>query len=713
MSGDTDAHLKELRVLVVEDSEDDAVLLLRQLQKEKFQVAHVRVQTGPDMEAALDRGGWDIVISDHYMPAFDSLSALNMVKAKGLDIPFIVVSGAIGEEAAVELLRAGAADFIKKGNWARLVPAVRRELREARHRRERARARQAEIEAEARYTALFENAVEGIFQSTPEGRFLSANPATARILGYQSPEELTDSVTNIQEEFYVKPHRRDEFLRQLEIKGEVSSFEVEVFRKDRSTIWVSLHSRAAFNPDGSMAHLDSILEDITARKRAEDMLYQNAFYDQLTGLPNRALFTDRLHRTMERIKRRPGLKFSVLFLDLDQFKTINDSLGHQAGDELLLSVAQMLKECVREEDTVARFGGDEFVVLLDELTDFKLALAVTRRILRELQAPRLIQSREVYTSTSVGIVLSSQPFDTAETVLRCADIAMYQAKRAGRNRFKVYNHRMGRQAEWRLEMETSLRQAINERQFLVHYQPIVSMENGRIRGVEALVRWERPGKGLVPPAQFIPLAEETGLIDLIGHEVMVTACRQARVWQRDSGRPDLFMAVNISGRQFQRNGFVEEVQAVIRETGIDPGLLKLEITESMLMENPHRMVGILERLKGLGVALAMDDFGTGYSSLSYLNQFPLDVIKIDRSFIKRMSQGRRDSKLVRTIVSLGRGMDMDVVAEGVEDEVQAETLMAMGCRLAQGNYYSMARPADEVTRLIGEDAIREGNGEPG
>lgn len=690
-----------VRILIVEDNDDDALLLLRQLKKGGIEPVHQVVQTREEMLEALQDHEWDLVLSDYNMPTFDGLSALKLLKETGQELPFIVISGAIGEESAVELLREGAGDFIKKGSWHRLVPAIRRELRDARHRRERTKERRARAEAEARYTELFQNAVEGIFMSTPDGRFLNANPAMARILGYDSPETLIEDLVNINTQIYTNPHRRDELMRQLQENGSVSSFEAQIYRKDKSIIWIAIHARAAFDDAGAIKHLEGMVEDITSRKQAEDMLYQNAFYDQLTGLPNRALLMDRLSRALERIKRQPNLKYALLFLDLDQFKNINDSLGHQAGDELLLAVGNKLKKCIRAMDTVARFGGDEFALLLEELADYKMALRVARRIQSELTVPQIIKNREVYTSSSIGIVLSTQEFDSAEAVLRAADVAMYQAKKQGRNRFKVFNRRMDTKAHDRLELETNLRQAINHEQFRVFYQPIVEIPTRKVVGMEALVRWERPGVGLVSPADFIPACEETGLINILGHWVLVTACAQTKVWQdKIPGMDDLFVTVNISTHQIEQPDLVDQVRWAFEDAGLSPGALNLEITESALMSNAQKAANMLVKLRTLGVSLSVDDFGTGYSSLAYLNRFPVDTLKIDRSFVAHLTDGEKDKQIVRTILSLAQNMSMKAVAEGVESLEQFTLLEQMGCELAQGYCFARPRPPLEMEQLL-------------
>ena len=689
-----------LRVLVVEDSEDDALLLLRQLRKGGFDPVHRRVQASADMREALSSESWDLVITDYNMPGFDGMAALSVAQELAPDTPCIAISGAIGEESAVELLKSGAGDFIKKGNWARLVPAIHRELRDARTRAERRRAAQALEEAEARYRGLFENAVEGIFMATAEGRFLGLNPAMARIHGYETPEEMMDCVQDIPRDLCLAPPRYEEFMRQLADHGSVSAFEIQFCRKDKTEIWVSLHARPVFDSQGCVELVEGMLEDITLRKRAEQQLLHNAFYDSLTGLPNRALFIDRLERALERARRRrEKYVFAVLFLDIDSFKTINESLGHAAGDELLARTAKRLRSRVRSLDTVARFGGDEFAVLLEELPHYRKAVHITSYLQEELAQPYEVAGREVFSSASIGVVLGRPEYASSEEILRDADTAMYRAKAMGRNRFKIFNGKMRSQAVHRLEVESDLRGAVRREEFRVHYQPIVSLAHNQVMGFEALARWQHPTRGLVGPEAFIPLAEETGLIVPIGLWVLRTACAQTKVWQDHFGAGSLTcISVNLSAKQLDQSDLVERVRDILEDTGLDPRCLKLEITESVLMGNPQAVIGKLERLKALGVKLAIDDFGTGYSSLAYLHQFPIDTLKIDRSFISGILCLGKESEIVRTIVSLAHGMGMDVVAEGVETSEQVGKLTGLKCEFGQG--YIFSRPVSAAESKV-------------
>ncbi len=686
-----------LRVLIVEDSEDDALLLLRQLRKGGFTPTHRRVQTASDMKAALEQEPWDIIISDYNMPGFDGLAALALLREHNPDTPYIAISGAIGEESAVELLKSGAGDFIKKGNWARLDPAIRRELRDARVRSERRKAALALEEAEARYRGLFENAVEGIFVSTAQGRFVSLNPAMARIHGYDSPEEMIASIQNIPQDMCLAPARYEEFMRQLASHGSASGFEIQLSRKDRAEIWASLHARPVLDAEGHIVQVEGMLEDISLRKKAEQQLLHNAFYDVLTGLPNRALFIDRLERALERSRRRrEKYVFSVLFLDIDAFKTINESLGHAAGDELLARTAKRLRSRVRSLDTVARFGGDEFAVLLEELPNYKKAVHITRYLQEELAQPYVVAEREVFSSASIGVVLGRPEYSSPEEILRDADTAMYRAKAMGRSRFKIFSGKMRNQAVHRLEVESDLRGAVRREEFRVHYQPIISLANNQVMGFEALVRWQHPTRGLVGPDAFIPLAEETGLIVPIGLWVLRTACAQTKIWQDQFGSGNLtHISVNLSAKQLDQPDLVDRVKDILEDTGLDPRCLKLEITESVLMDNPQVVIGKLERLKALGVKLAIDDFGTGYSSLAYLHQFPIDTLKIDRSFISGILCLGKESEIVRTIVSLAHGMGMDVVAEGVETSEQVGKLTGLRCEFGQGFIFSRPVSAAE------------------
>ncbi|MGH7410478.1 MAG: putative bifunctional diguanylate cyclase/phosphodiesterase, partial [Candidatus Methylomirabilis sp.] len=422
-----------------------------------------------------------------------------------------------------------------------------------------------------------------------------------------------------------------------------------------------------------------------------------------TGLPNRPLFMNRLEQALARMHRRHK-PLAVLFLDLDHLKVVNDSLGHRIGDQLLSSVGQRLQACLRPEDTIARFGGDEFVILLEEITDLIDAIRVAERIAEQLPAPLTFEGYEVRTTASIGIVLSSPQYHRPDDLLRAADLAMYQAKSKGRARYEVFDPKMNERALERLELGIDLRRAIEHGEFRVYYQPVIALERGRISEVEALVRWEHPRRGLLSPAEFIPLAEETGLIVTIGQWVMEEACRQARVWQvRYPSDPPLVMSVNLSARQFQQPGLVEDVARALSEAGLHPASLKLEITESAVMEDEHSTIATMQKLKALGVKLAIDDFGVGYSSLSYLRQFPVDALKVDRVFIGRLGQDPVDMAIVHAVIAVAKSLNLSVTAEGVETDRQLAHLRDLGCKGGQGYYFAKPLPSDAFSALMAVD----------
>jgi diguanylate cyclase (GGDEF)-like protein/PAS domain S-box-containing protein len=430
--------------------------------------------------------------------------------------------------------------------------------------------------------------------------------------------------------------------------------------------------------------------NVTERKAFERQLQQMAFHDALTGLPNRALLTDRLERALARAERQIS-RVAVLFIDIDNFKLINDGLGHEAGDRLLVAFADGLRGCIRSGDTAARLGGDEFILLLEEVSGSEEATDVADRIAALLRAPISVGDRDVIVTASIGVAMSTPHHDRTESVLRNADLALYRAKAGGKARWILFEASMERDAVERLELETDLRQGLERNEFRLVYQPILSLADGQIVEVEALVRWQHPTRGQISPAQFIPIAEETGLIEPIGLWVLEEACRQARVWQRLLP-PDrsLVMSVNLSGRQFQDPRLVDQIRRILRETGLEPQALKLEITESVLMQDAERTAARMRALTDIGVRFAIDDFGTGYSSLSYLRRFPVDTLKIDRSFVEGLGADAQALAIVRSIVALAKALNLSVTGEGVETPAQHALLRELGCDRGQG--YLFARP---------------------
>jgi diguanylate cyclase (GGDEF)-like protein len=449
-----------------------------------------------------------------------------------------------------------------------------------------------------------------------------------------------------------------------------------------------------------------INSDITARKQVEAALEYQAVHDALTGLPNRVLFYQRLEEALATVDRRRE-RVAVMFLDLDNFKVINDSLGHHAGDTLLVEVATRLRGCLRGTDVVARLGGDEFTILLTHVFSDAEAEHVAQRLLESLSAPFHLADRAVFVSASLGLAFSGQGDLTAEGLLREADMAMYQSKSGGKARHSLFDARLKKTALERLEVETELRLAIENEQLRVHYQPIHSLSDGRLIEVEALVRWERPGHGLVFPTSFIPIAEETGLIVPIGRWVLEEACRQAVIWNRDFAlETPLVMSVNLSARQFQDPGLLGDVERVLLDTGLEPSWLKLEITESAVVRDVEATVRKLDALKALGVQLAIDDFGTGYSWLGYLKRFPVDTLKIDRSFVEGIDRNAQDAAIVQSVVALARTLHLDVIGEGIESQAQAAHLRALGCDRGQGYLFARPEPADTISQLLTGSAAK-------
>jgi len=540
--------------------------------------------------------------------------------------------------------------------------------------------------AEARYRSIFENAVEGIYQTSPSGQYLNFNPALARIYGYASSDDLRQGISDIQKQLYVDPGKRSEFVALMSEHGSVQNFEAQVYCKNGEIIWISENARAVHDDDGSLLFYEGTVEDITERKSYEQQIEYQATHDNLTGLPNRTLLADRLQQCMSMADRAGG-KLAVAFVDLDQFKLVNDSMGHHAGDQLLVTMAHRLSNCVREYDTVVRLGGDEFVLLLTNLQKVEDISHSMQRVLSAVKEPCVIDGREFIVSCSIGIGIYPDDGLDPDTLLKHADSAMYKAKQSGRNNFQFYTSELNKVLMERLEIEYRLRGAMENGEFLLHYQPKIELATGMVVGAEALIRWQPPDGKMISPASFIPVAEETGLIDAIGHWVLLSACRKAGELKRRLGR-SLPIAVNVSPRQFRQAGLVRMVESVLAETGVDPGCLELEITESMLVHDTANFIRILHDLKAIGVKLAIDDFGTGYSSMAYLKDFPVDRLKIDKTFVDDLETTPAKAAILRAIVALGHALGLKVVAEGVETANQQAYLAGIGCDEIQGYYFS-------------------------
>jgi len=559
-------------------------------------------------------------------------------------------------------------------------------------------------EAERRYHSLFENAIEGIFRTTPEGRYLDANPALARIYGFADTAELGDSLRDIRAQLYVDPSRREEFMRIVKARGSISGFESQVYRKNRDVIWISENARAVIDDSGQVLYYEGTVEDITERKLYEARIEQQANYDTLTGLANRSLLSDRLEQAILTAASY-GTRLAVVFVDLDRFKYINDSLGHHVGDQLLCAMAQRFKSCVRDCDTVARLGGDEFVLLLNGLSDTDNVAILMERMLALISHPWTTSEGEFEVTCSVGVALYPDDGANAQTLLKHADSAMYRAKERGRNNFQFFTSELNALMTERFELESGLRRALERDQFCLYYQPRIDLKTGTIIGAEALIRWRTADNELMLPGRFIPVAEETGLIVPIGAWVLQAACAQNQAWLQ-AGLPPLLVSVNVSLRQFQRDDLPQTIADVLRQTGLPPGGLEIEVTESSVMHNAERLIDMLCAIKAQGVQISVDDFGTGYSSLSYLRRFPVDRLKIDRSFVQDILLDQDDGTIVRTIIALGHNLGLKVVAEGVESADQVVYLRDNGCDELQGFYYGHPMPAADFEHMVRDNIAR-------
>ena len=686
-----------LRVLIVEDNDDDRQLLVMELQYGNYDLVHDCVAGAVEMRAALACGVWDVVISDYAMPGFSAIEALRIVQERGLDLPFIIISGVIGEDTAVEMMKSGAHDCLSKSNFKRLLPAVERELREAAARREHRLAEQALRDSEARFRSIFNQAAMGIVHGSLDGRFLLINDRFCDMLGYSRDELLGMTFQQIT--------HADDLTQGLDLHnklraGDVSTYALEkrCLRKNGSLLWGNITVSRERGGDGESNYMIAVVEDITERKQMEQRLLHLAHFDALTSLPNRMLFHDRLKQALAQANRN-GWLLAVLFVGLDRFKLINDTYGHGVGDSLLQEVAQMLLNSVRASDTAGRLGGDEFALILTDLACAQNAALVAQKLLDAFAHPLMIGGHEIFVSVSLGITLYRFDSKDLEQLVRNADIAMFLAKDMGRNGYQFYTAEMNTKAGERLLIENGLRHALERNEFLLHYQPKVNLVSGEVTGVEALLRWRRADGEPIGPAQFIPLLEETGLIVQIGEWVLNQACAQIKVWQA-AGLPDITVAVNLSARQFQRKDLVDMVERAIKFSGIDPRLLELELTESMLMRNAEEAIGVLGRLRSMGVSLSVDDFGTGYSSLSYLKRFPLNTVKIDRSFVSEIVSNPDDASISRAIITLAHGLKLKVVAEGVETEAQIAFLAANHCDEMQGYYFSRPLAPGDCAALL-------------
>ena len=691
-------NARQSRLLIVDDNEMNRDMLARRLARKGYVIG--LAENAQDLLQRVKQDVVDLVLLDIEMPDISGLDALKALREQysPAELPIIMVTAKTQSEDIVRALDLGANDYLTKPiDFAVAVARIGTQLSHK-------KAQEALKESEERYALAARGSNDGLWDWNLSANVVHFSPRWKAMLGYQEGE-----IGERPEEWFDRIHDADRERVKKEIaahqKGLTPHFESEhrVLHKDGSFRWMLSRGVAVHDASGNALRMAGSQTDITEGKVS----------DPLTGLPNRLLFIDRVGRLIKHTKRRKDQLFAVLFLDLDGFKMVNDSMGHLIGDQLLLGVANRLEKCLRSTDTVARLGetftvarlgGDEFTVLLDDIKDPSDAKRAADRMMKALASPFLLGGKEVFTSVSIGIALGNSAYEQPEDILRDADTAMYRAKSLGKARYEVFDADMRASVMARLQLETDLHRALERGELRNFYQPIVALASGEIAGFEALLRWQHPTRGLLGPIEFIPVAEETGLIRELGWWNLREACRQISEWRGGLiAQRRLTISVNLSAKQFLQPNLVEDIRKLLTELALPPEALKLEITESTVMADPTAAVEMLQQIKSLGIRLAIDDFGTGYSSLSYLHRFPLDTLKIDRSFISGMGDDGEGMEIARTILPMANNLRLDVVAEGVETVQQVAMLKKLECKYGQGYYFSRPLSAEGTTALLAGD----------
>jgi diguanylate cyclase (GGDEF)-like protein len=754
--------LSPLHLLIIEDVPEDVELITLALEAADLDFTYDTTLSVDHCQDLLNQTRYDCVLSDYRLPSFNGLQVFELLKSSGQDIPFILITGSLGEEAAVECIKRGMTDYVLKDRLFRLPMVLQRALEEFKLRHQQ-KAAIAQIQQQAWRETIVNRIIqamrqtlvlEAVLQTTVDQLHEALQVCRSSIF---QPQSEKSSASIIQYTSQQTPNRQSflgitcdfyncyqsdiandipvvihdvNALSSATVRAIAANYEIQsvilmpltyqnsylggiclqqcdrqrTWTQDEVTLVKAIADQCAIAIHQAQLYQQAQSE-LVERQKIEAQLRHDAFHDALTGLPNRALFMDRLSHVLQIAQRRNArqttqktYQFAVLFLDLDRFKVINDSLGHTMGDHLLRIVSAQLQNCLRLGDTVARLGGDEFVMLLEDIQDISEAVEVAKRIRRVLRSPILLDSREIFISASIGITLHSSNYTDPSHLLRDADTAMYRAKRRGRGEYEVFDSSMHTHALRQLQLESDLQRAIERNELKVHYQPIVDLKTQQVEGFEALVRWQHPEHGMIPPDEFIPIAEDTGLVVLIDVWVLQEACRQIQRWQQELPHlPPLTMNVNLSGKQFSHAELISQIDQALDASGIKGSQLKFEITESVLIENSQVATTILQELRSRQIQVCLDDFGTGYSSLSYLHRFPIDTLKIDRSFIALLEDTESRSEIVHAIINLALNMGLSVVAEGVETDQQLLYLKSATCHAAQGYYFS--RP------LASEDAL--------